>query len=335
MICPNCGCENDDKNIKCEVCGTEFAKNDDIEDVSSNDKKSVDKNKIIIISLIMAIVVVIIVSIAVVVSLNKNNENTFDAISNLNTTDDHAFTNDYDDTIHIQDDESGIDETNEYDTTVKPKTQTPNSTTRSEKEINREKALDCLKKADAALKNGEREDALQMADAALEFCKDDDIKKKYDKIYEYAPFNMFKYNNVLKVNLNAKNYYGNIFLYDRDIDSNKSDNYSHCIVFQTYDSYPDDYIDMYYNLSGKYDSVSGTIFLPAENKNTNQENCFITIYGDGKKLYTSKVIISGSLEEKFTINVKGIETLVVSYHRDSDNFSEYAIADLVALKNLP
>lgn len=106
-------------------------------------------------------------------------------------------------------------------------------------------------------------------------------------------------------------------------------------MFETRTSYSKDCVDVYYNLSRKYNSLSGTILLPNDNKNTDQNNCYISIFGDGKKLYTSDDIVSGYLEDDFDIDVTGVETLVVIYHRDTDGYTEYAIADFTAIKNLP
>lgn len=326
MNCKNCGCENDDKNVQCEVCGAEL---DNCQTKIDDEKKNIDKNKLIII-LIIAAIIVIIVAIVVVASLTKSdNGNTYDNASNLAAINNSDYEN-----ITEKENES-------YKNTTKFETiqSTTETTTLSEKEINRQKALDYLEKANSALKNGEREGALQMADAAISLFEEDnideDVKKKYDEIYEYAPFYLYEYANVLKIDWSKSDYYGNVFLYDKNCTSNTNKTFSHCVLFETRTSYLEDHIDVYYNLAGKYNSLTGTILLPNDNKNTDQNNCYITIYGDGNKLYTSDDIVSGCLEKDFDIDVTGVETLVVSYYRDTDEYTEYAIADFTAIKNLP
>lgn len=313
MRCPTCGCENDDKNIQCEVCGTEF---DNCQTETDDKKKSIDKNKLIIVSLIVVIIVIIIAIVAV--SLTKNDK--YDNISNLAVTDNS-------DLESIA--ESGTEfEDNTVETTIQPTTEL---TTFSEAEDTRQKAIDYLEKANSALNNGEREGALQMADAALGICDDEDIKKKYDEIYEYKPFFLYDYSNVLKVDSQKVS----IFNYDYSVKSNTNKDYKHCIVAKTSWSSTDDKTDVYYYLSKKYDKLTGTIILPAEDKNTTQKNCYIVIYGDGRELYQSDKVLSGTTEQEFDVNISGIDTLVVTYYCDSGSLGEYAIADFTALKNLP
>lgn len=327
MKCSNCECENPDGNIQCEVCGAEL---DNCKTENDAQKKKIDKNKLIIVSLV--VVIIVLIAVIVAASLTKkidNNGNTYENISDFVTTDNYIFENTTGNNFMI--DES----------TTKPETSqsTAEATTLFEAEINRQKALDYLEKANFALNNGEREGALQMADAAISLFEEDnideDIKNKYDEIYEYAPFYLFEYANVLKIDWAKSDYYGNVFLYDKNCTSNTNKNFSHCLLFETRTSYSKDCVDVYYNLSRKYNSLSGTILLPNDNKNTDQNNCYISIFGDGKKLYTSDDIVSGYLEDDFDIDVTGVETLVVSYHRDTDGYTEYAIADFTAIKNLP
>lgn len=328
MRCSNCGCDNENSAKTCQVCGCQLSEeyNNSMpkyeNEKSLTKQKNLDKNKIIMIVLVVIIAIVIIIGVCLISNMTNKTDDTYNNV--LSTT----FGSDDE---NLNSDEFVTEEATETKITV--------ATTLSEKEATKQKALEYLKKADDALKNGEREGALQMADAALSLYDeediDDDIQKKYDKICEYAPFNLYKYDNVLKIDWPDTDYYGNVFLYDRDCTSNTNKNYSHCILFETRTSYSEDHVDVYYNFAGKYDRLSGTILLTNDNKNTDQNNCYITIYGDGKKLYTSKDMVSGCLEKSFDIKVSGVETLVVSYHRDTDEYSEYAISNFVALKDLP
>lgn len=316
MRCSNCGCENDDKNVQCEVCGAEL---DNCQTKIDDEKKSIDKNKLIIISII-AVIIVIIVAIVVVASLTKS-DNTYDNASNLAVTDNSDFEN-------IAESENEFAQnTIKFEATQS----TTEATTLSEAELNRKKALEYIDKANSALRNGEREGALQMADAALGICDDEDIKKKYDEIYEYKPFFLYDYSNVLKVDSQKVS----IFNYDYSVKSNTNKDYKHCIIAKTSWSSTDDKTDVYYYLSKKYDKLTGTIILPAEDKNTTQKNCYIVIYGDGRELYQSDKVLSGTTEQEFDVNISGIDTLVVTYYCDSGSLGEYAIADFTALKNLP
>lgn len=329
MNCKNCGCENDDKNIQCEVCGAEL---DNCQIKIDDEKESIDKNKLIIISII-AVIIVIIVAIVVVASLTKsdNNDNTYDNDSSLAVTDNSDFEN-------IAESENEFAQnTIKFEATQS----TTEATTLSEAELNRKKALEYIDKANSVLRNGEREGALQMADAALEICQDEDIKKKYDEIYEYAPFELYKKNNIFKED--PKPYIGyEIEIIGSDIANNGS-SLPNCFTIMHNEDANGCLSEITYNLSGKYNIVTGTGYLPSYSKNADQNGYFV-IYGDGKIIYTSPVFNSGVLPEKFEINVSGVERLVLAFYSKPYNggglsgnnyFTHFGISDFTALKNLP
>lgn len=317
MKCINCGCENDDRNAQCEVCGAELEK---VKIEQKTDKKSIDKNKLTIILLIVAIAIVIIVAIAVIANLTKSNENTYDDSSNFAATEGFTF----DDTTE---NETEFEENATKATTTKSTTE---ATTLSEEELNRKKALEYIEKANSALKDGEREGALQMADAAIEHCSDSDIREKYEEIYEYAPFDLSEKNNVLFEENND-----NVFIgYHLTTTGNDNNEYSNGLLFY---GYKGGSVKLNYNLSGKYDVISGTVLLPQEWKNGDYTNNFFEIYGDGKKLYTSDSVSAGFLPKDFSVKVTGVDLMVIKYYAKNgeNNMSRLFIADFSALKNLP
>lgn len=314
MYCKNCGCENNDKNIQCEVCGAE---------INNENKQINDKSKVIII-LAVALLTIIIVIILIFSSLKKNEEK---YVNNSAVTTDNSFYA-----------EEKYETNNNYAENASYSTISKNnveSTTLSEIEINRQKALDYLEKANSALNNGKREGALQMADAALEICEDEDIKMKYDEIYEYAPFELYENKNMLQVENS-----GNSYNMDSMTANDQTEMENCLVIFYDWTDDEDPIKKITYNLKGNYDVVSGIEFISNATKNIEQEG-FFEIFGDGKKLYTSQNFQPSVLPKEFSLNVTGVNTLIIVFHGHTDhwdsmnNAAGYSISNFMAFKNLP
>ena len=345
MYCKTCGCENDDRNVQCEVCGAELEKvniesNTDKNEKNQFPKKKLNKNEILIISLIFTIVLVVIISVAVIIHLMQNTKDTYD--DNLNTTnycDEYYDENATENTAQPKTTEITTEkETRQETTQVKTTEKTTEPTTLSQEELDRQKALEYLKKADEALKSGEREGALQMADAAIELCDDRDIKEKYDYYYLFAPFALYDEDNTLQI----KNYdHTEPYFSSIPVKANDQTEMNNCIsMFYDYTVTSDPLSEVSYNLARKYDTLSGIEFITNSKKSIEQEGYF-EIFGDGKKLYTSQTFKPSVLPKKFTIDVSGVDRLIIVFHGHTDHWDSlgggggYEISNLIALKDLP
>lgn len=70
--------------------------------------------------------------------------------------------------------------------------------------------------------------------------------------------------------------------------------------------------NVYYNLEGKYDTVTGTIFLENRTKNSDKISYF-EAYGDGKLIYTSPKMTAGVLPQEISFDISGIQKLTLSF----------------------
>ena len=202
------------------------------------------------------------------------------------------------------------------------------------------KAADYIKKADTALKSGERQGAYDMALMAQNLCPDDDnIKKKIKYYKEYLPYALYVKENAISY---SDDTYGNGAMYwNENLTSNNNKQMTHCLDF--YYRYLDSGYSITYNLGKKYDRISGTAFYKQEYKNKNQK-AHIKVYGDGKLLYTSHNITKNVMPKTISVDIKGVDVLKITFTAsqtdEPDMILGYtwcgiAIANLQATKDLP
>lgn len=197
----------------------------------------------------------------------------------------------------------------------------------------RNKANDYIAKADEALKGGERQGAYDMALMAQNLCPDDnEINKKVEYFKEYLPFELYLEKNTLQVADYVRNGMGGLELKGKSYIANDSSEQKNCLNIVSYFEQKMAYCQ--YNLNCEYNNISGKAFIPKEAKNYNQKGYFI-IYGDGKKLYTSKNIMASTLPFDFNINVSNINILKIEFYNDKDFYCNYGISNFIATKNLP
>lgn len=190
------------------------------------------------------------------------------------------------------------------------------------------KANDYIAKADDALKSGERQGAYDMALMAQNLCSDDnEINKKVEYFKEYLPFELYKKKNALSISGDVE--------YNSKLTANDSNTMLNCIyVVYNKLSNSDCHGSITYNLSGKYNEISGTGFLLSGWRNLEQ-NGYFEIYSDGKKIYTSTNFKVNSLPTNFSVNVTGVSTLQVKFYGVSNRVGSYGISNFIATKNLP
>lgn len=200
----------------------------------------------------------------------------------------------------------------------------------------KKKATDYIAKAEEAFKSGERQGAYDMAIIAQALNSDDDeINKKVSYFEEYLPYNLYIEKNAVSYKGTAVHSLSGGIWFDYEATSNTSKKYSHCIHFEGKNN---EYMKITYNLEGKYNTLSGTYFLGEFNKNWNRKSDYFVIYGDGKKLFTSDNITSGTKPKDINVDVTNINTLVVQFNSGTGpegTAGWYNIANFVATKNLP
>ena len=90
-------------------------------------------------------------------------------------------------------------------------------------------------------------------------------------------------------------------------------------------------------MGGKYDTVTGTIFIADTYKSTIQTSYF-EAYGDGKLLYTSPKMEKGMLPQDIWFHVTDIQNLEIKFYTRTDSTlwsSEIGVSNLTAQKDFP
>ena len=186
-------------------------------------------------------------------------------------------------------------------------------------------------KAEKAFAEHDVDVAMQNMEIALSFQPDNsDYKSKYDNYELYIPFDMSEPSNTLSV---AGGDYSYCDFYNERV-ANNNDTMTNCIVWHDSPSANEnDSVDVTWNLEGKYDTVSGTIFLPQDYKNT-YGNGYFKAYGDGALIYTSPKMVRDLLPQEISFNVSGVQKLKIEFYAEGD-YERFAISNLCAQKDFP
>lgn len=149
-------------------------------------------------------------------------------------------------------------------------------------------------------------------------------KAKYE---QYLPFELYKEENILKKDDTP-------FFYNSGT-ANDNTNQENVIGFNVAATNTDVKFSYTYKLSKKYDTVSGTLFLPNKDKDTTNQSYFVA-YADGVKIYTSPYMTAGVLPKDFKFNVSDVDTLTIETYCIMDDFqwfkSNVYISNFVAQK---
>ena len=105
---------------------------------------------------------------------------------------------------------------------------------------------------------------------------------------------------------------------------------NHCIIWDNLLADTDSHITEYYNLEGRYDTVTGTVFLSDSDKDEKDE-CYFEAYGDGKLLYTSPKISAGFLPQDISFSVSGVQELKIVFKGSGSGY----VSNLTAQKDFP
>lgn len=189
-------------------------------------------------------------------------------------------------------------------------------------------------KAEASFKEHDVNGAIGNMEVAMELQPDNaDYKTKYDTYQQYLPFYLYDEDNVLAV----EDIDANWDHFDTHSISNDNSEMLH-VISLGHNSYETTNIyNIQYNLGGKYDTISGTIFIADTYKSTIQTSYF-EAYGDGKLLYTSPKMEKGTLPQDISFNVTDIQNLELKFYTRTDSTlwsSEICVSNLTAQKDFP
>lgn len=188
--------------------------------------------------------------------------------------------------------------------------------------------------AENAFKEQDVNAAIGNIEIAMELQPDNaDYKAKYDTYQQYLPFYLYDEDNVIAIED-----------IDADWDHFNSDNIAndnsemlHTIEIGHNSANSANIYNIQYNLKGKYDTVTGIMFIPQTYKSTVQSSYF-EAYGDGKLLYTSPKMEKGILPQDISFNVSGVQKLEIKFYTKTESTlwgCEVGISNLTAQKAFP
>lgn len=188
--------------------------------------------------------------------------------------------------------------------------------------------------AEKSFKEHDVNAAIGNIEVAMELQPDNaDYKTKHDTYQQYLPYYLYIEENVIAVDDVDADWDH----YDTEETANDNSTMAHSILIGHSNAKSTNIYNMQYNLSGKYDTVSGKIYIPETYKNTVQKSYF-EAYGDGKLLYTSPKMEKGTLPEDISFNVSGVQKLEIKFYTSTESNiwgSEIGISNLTAQKAFP
>lgn len=205
-------------------------------------------------------------------------------------------------------------------------------------EIKEKYAQQYIAKAKECFNNKDINGAIGNVDVALKLQPDNaDYISKKETYKQYLPLALYISDNCLNVD-ETGDFMGTL-AFDQNEEANNNKKMVHSVIWYNNNDDSSTSLNAYYNLEGKYDVVAGTFFLPKDEKDTQLKGWF-KVYGDGKLLYTSKKMTGGVLPQKFSVKVKSVHKLKISFFAEGtggflSNSSHMGISNLTAKKNFP
>lgn len=187
-----------------------------------------------------------------------------------------------------------------------------------------------MKKAEEYLKAGDVEAAIGHVEAAIAINPNGGYEDKLEEYKKYLPLKLYDEDNVLaEVERNSLAVVG---FNENSVVANDNKTYDNCTYFNPSGFEPSElFYSIEYNLSGNYNTVTGTIIVPQQYKSLDQEFYF-EAYGDGKLLYTSPKSGCGILPQEFSFDVSGVQRLEIRCYGYGGHFY---ISDFIAKKTVP
>lgn len=191
--------------------------------------------------------------------------------------------------------------------------------------------------AKALLISGDISAAVDEMEAAYTVYPSDEYKNKLEEYKLYLPFKLYKKVNAYNITEDYS-FDGNLY-FDDELVTNNGKTFYRAIQWNNDNNDDSASIDAHYYLEGKYDTVSGTIFLPIDSKGTSFEGWF-RVYGDGQLIYTSPKISGDTLPGEISFSVAGIQRMKISFYAQSSGQvgfpgCYFGVENLIAYKNPP
>ena len=198
-------------------------------------------------------------------------------------------------------------------------------------EIKKNYAAQYAEKAKSCFTSGDVNGAIGNIEAAIAIYPDAAYQASLEEYNLYLPYSLYDNDNIL-IN---KELNGSCHIED-SVTANNGTVYQNVLSFYCDDSDVSELYRLTYQLSGKYDTVSGTVFLAQSDKSDTGVGYF-EAYGDGKLLYTSPKVTAGVLPSDVKFDVSGVQTLEIRTYGSASDFwgKSMGIANLVAKKNIP
>lgn len=191
-------------------------------------------------------------------------------------------------------------------------------------------------KAEEAFKNKDVDGAIGNMEAALELQPDNgDYQAKLENYKLYLPFKLYLESNCLSVTKDGQ-FYGRVY-FNQNLESNDNRTMPHS--FYWYQNSPGGFSSaevINYNLEGKYDVVTGTIFLTKRDKSKHDVGYF-DVYGDGALIYTSPKITLDVLPQDISFSVTGVQNLKIAFRAQGESGTSafFGLSNLTAQKKFP
>lgn len=203
-----------------------------------------------------------------------------------------------------------------------------------------------VQKAEAAFKEHDINAAIGNMEAAKELRPDyPDYQTKIDNYMTYLPFELYLEDNIFqqkKVN--------GYFEYEQEVKANDKQNYRDVMVITSYNAdVKENIYNVTYNLQGKYDTITGKLFVPPIDPDLDEYiiGGHFVVFGDGKKLYTSPTMDETVLPQNINVNISGIQKLEIKFYGGYYSYMAgdflgigaggecLYISNLIAQKNFP
>lgn len=186
-------------------------------------------------------------------------------------------------------------------------------------------------KAEKAFAEHDVDVAMQNMEIALSLQPDNsDYKSKYDDYELYVPFELYTEDSYLSLEQGEDDMYYQI---NKDSISNSNLEMPNSFLWQPWLGVQEGgYCSITWNLGGKFNTVSGKMFVRQEGKDSGGTS-YLKAYGDGKLIYTSPTIGRNVLPKDVDFDVSGIQTLKIEFV--VTGYGEYGISNLVAQKDFP
>lgn len=194
-----------------------------------------------------------------------------------------------------------------------------------------------VKKAEECFNAKDADGAIGNMDVAVELSPDNEEFKSKKAEYEaYVPFYLYIEDNCLSTERDEE-FYGILEFDQYRVSNNNKDMYNSIKWYNNTEG-ANTSAAVNYNLDGKYDTVSGTLFLTKDSKDSESKGYF-KAYGDGKLIYTSPKMTKDVLPKNISFSVKDVHKLKIKfYSKEAGGFwssAVFGVSGLTAQKDFP